>query len=463
MRRLFISVGFAALLAAPVCAQVDPAQAAGPGVADAGQTEPSYVHPEDRMRTPPPVTGQTFPTELGSRERANYLRYGVVFTPAYSDNVLGGSAGHPVSDMSYSVAPIVAIDESTSRTHWVASYAPGFTFYQRLSARNQADQNASLTFSYRLTPHVTFSAEDVFQKSSNVFNQPNFGFAGLVGGGAEVPNSSVIAPVASQVSNFGTAGLTYQFALNEMVGVNGTFTNLHYPDPSQVPGLFDSASQAGSAFYSLRISKSHYVGAGYQYQRLVSYPGAGLNETQTQAMLAFYTLSPSSHFSLSFFGGPQYSDTVQAPVQSLNLVPAEEKEWNPAAGVSMNWQARLTSLALSYSHVIAGGGGLVGAVHMDNGMVSLRQQVSRTLSAAVSGGYTQNEIVGNLVTLANNNGHSISGTASLHQQIGPYLSAEVGYTRLHQSYTGIPVISTFPNTNREYISISYQFSRSLGR
>src|SRR5215472_417973 len=295
MRRLFISVGFAALLAAPVCAQVDPAQAAGPGVADAGQTEPSYVHPEDRMRTPPPVTGQTFPTELGSRERANYLRYGVVFTPAYSDNVLGGSAGHPVSDMSYSVAPIVAIDESTSRTHWVASYAPGFTFYQRLSARNQADQNASLTFSYRLTPHVTFSAEDVFQKSSNVFNQPNFGFAGLVGGGAEVPNSSVIAPVASQVSNFGTAGLTYQFALNEMVGVNGTLTNLHFPDPSQVPGLFDSASQGGSAFY---------------------------------------TLSPSSHFSLSFFGGPQYSDTVQAPVQSLNLVPAEEKEWNPAAGVS---------------------------------------------------------------------------------------------------------------------------------
>src|SRR5215469_13564094 len=109
MHRLFISVGLAALIAAPVRAQVAPARTGGPGVVDAGQgsTEPSYEHPEDRMRTPPPVTGQTFPTELGSQERANYLLYGVVFTPAYSDNVLGGSAGHPVSDMSYSVAPIV--------------------------------------------------------------------------------------------------------------------------------------------------------------------------------------------------------------------------------------------------------------------------------------------------------------------------------------------------------------------
>ena len=40
---------------------------------------------------------------------------------------------------------------------------------------------------------------------------------------------------------------------------------------------------------------------------------------------------------------------------------------------------------------------------------------------------------------------------------------EFGYTRLHQSYSGIAVISNAPNTNREFISISYQFTRTAGK
>lgn len=424
--------------------------------------EQAVDHPEDRMQTPPPVTGQNYPMAFASEERANYLRYGVVFTPAYSDNLLGDASNHQVSDVSFSVAPTVAIDERTPRMQWVATYAPGFTFYQKTSARNESDQNASLTFSYRLTPHVTFSAQDSFQKSSNVFNQPNFGSSGVVSGGAQVPNFSVIAPIANRLSNSGNVGLTYQFALNEMIGVSGTFTNLHYPDPSQVPGLYDSATQGGSVFYSLRLSKMHYFGVTYQYQRLLSYPTAGLNETQTHAIMLFYTLYPSSHFSMSFFGGPQYSITAQPPVPPLNLPVAEAKEWTPAGGASLNWQGRLTSIGLSYSHVISGGGGLIGAAQMDTGSISIRQGITRTLSAGVSGAYTQNKIVENSLP-GNYDGHSISGTASIQQQLGQHLQIELGYSRLHQDYAGIPLISTFPNTNREYFSISYQFTRPLGR
>jgi hypothetical protein len=40
---------------------------------------------------------------------------------------------------------------------------------------------------------------------------------------------------------------------------------------------------------------------------------------------------------------------------------------------------------------------------------------------------------------------------------------QLGYTRLHQDYSGIAVLAATPNTNREYISISYQFFRPLGR
>ena len=85
----------------------------------------------------------------------------------------------------------------------------------------------------------------------------------------------MIAPIADRLSNTGNVGITYQFAANSMVGAGGTFTNLHYPNQAEVPGLFDSSSQGGLAFYSVRISKINYFGATYQYQRLLSYPASG--------------------------------------------------------------------------------------------------------------------------------------------------------------------------------------------
>lgn len=460
IRLHYFCLALLVMVTTPVWPQADTAQPAG--AAAGPTTEPAVDHPEDRMQTPPPVTGQNFPIGFASEERANYLRYGVVFTPAYTDNVLPGSGIHPIGDMSYTVAPTVAIDEHTPRTNWTATYAPGFTVYQKTSSRNEADQNALLNFSYRLSPHVTFNAHDAFQKTSNAFNQPNFAPGSVISGGAQVPNFSVIAPIASQLNNSANVGLDYQFALNGMIGASGTFTNLHYPDPAEVSGLSDSASQGGSAFYSLRVSKMHYLGALYQYQRLLSYPSAGLTETHTHAVMLFYTLLPSTHFSLSFFGGPQYSITAQPPIASLNLPLPAAKAWTPAAGASLNWQGRLTTLAFSYAHIISGGGGLVGAVHLDSGTVNLGRQLTRTLSGTLGGGYTSNRVIATSLP-GITNGHSILGSASLEQQLGQHFSLQLGYMRIHQTYQNVAVVSLAPNTNREFISFSYQFSRPLGR
>src|SRR5271170_5700033 len=126
-----------------------------------------------RMMTPPPVSGQIYPLSFASEERSNYLRGGVTFNTAYSDNVLGATSPTPVSDVSYSVWPTIALDETTSRLHTVFTYSPGFTFYQNTSSRNDADQNFGADFQYRLSPHVTLSLRDSLRKSSNVFNQPD--------------------------------------------------------------------------------------------------------------------------------------------------------------------------------------------------------------------------------------------------------------------------------------------------
>ncbi len=415
---------------------------------------------DNRMATPPPVSGETYPSVGSAEERSNYLLGGLLFSSAYSDNVIGPVDGHPVSDISYSVAPNLALDESTSRLHYVLTYAPGFTFYQRVSARNEADQNATIEFQARLSPHVTLMARDSFLKSSNALNQTDLG-AEAVSGATQTANFSIIAPLADLLRNFGTVGLSYQFSRNEMIGAAGMFSNLHYPNPAEVTGLYDTATQAGTAFYSRHISRKQYAGVIYQYQRLVSYPTAGMDETQTQAALFFYSVYPTARFSLSFFGGPQYGDTVQPRTSMLPSTSPELRQWVPAAGASLGWQGRSNSLALSYAHIISSGSGLIGAVHMDSGMVSLGQQITKTLSGAVAGGYTQNELLSDLS--GGSSGHSLSGTASLRRMIGGHVWVQGAYTRLHQSYSNVPLLSTFPDTNRESISISYQFLRALGR
>jgi hypothetical protein len=112
-------------------------------------------------------------------------------------------------------------------------------------------------------------------------------------------------------------------------------------------------------------------------------------------------------------------------------------------------------------HQVSSGGGLIGAARTDSVSASVRQQLSRTLSASVAGGYAQNDVLA--ATTAVNNGHTISGTASLQQPLGQHLNVQLGYTRLHQDYSAVAVLAATPDTNREFVSISYQFSRPLGR
>jgi hypothetical protein len=440
----------------PAPAASGPVLAGSAGDANGNAVADSNINIEDRMLTPPPVSGQEYPLSVASAERANYLRGGVVFNTAYSDNVLYATSGTPVSDVSYSVWPTLSIDQTLTRLHWVLSYAPGFTFYQRVTSRNEADQDLSLNMQYRLSPHVTVSLIDTFQKSSDVFNQPGQGLAGAVSGSDLGANNSIIAPLADRLSNYGSAGITYQFGANDMVGANGTFSNLHYPNQAQVPGLYDAATRGGSGFYSHRLSARHYVGVTYQYQDLLSYPVSTTNQTQTDAALFFYTFYPRAAFSVSFFGGPQYYNAGPQYVSAIQPTVAGAKAWSPAAGASLHWQALHTAVALSYSHSVSGGGGLTGAVELDSASGSVQQQLTRNFSASLTGSYANNGVL----SLASLGGHSISGSAALQRQIGQSVSVQAGYTRLRQTYS---FFSSDPNTNREWVSISYQFARALGR
>lgn len=411
---------------------------------------------DTRMVTPPPVSGESYPTTYTAAERSNYLRGGLTFNTIHTDNVLVSTGTSPVSDISYNIWPTISLDKTTARLHLTFTYSPGFTIYQKTSGFNQANQNVGANLQYRVSPHVTLSLQDRFVKTSNVFNQPDLLSATPVPGSAQAPTVAVIAPIADQLNNTGNATLTYQFSRSSMVGAGGTFTNLHYLDASQVPGLFDSNSYGGSAFYTRRLSKKNYVGAQYQYQRILAYPTGGQYETQTHTVYFFYTVYLKPTLSLSFSGGPQHADVPQPPLPN-------SRTWSPAASTSFGWQAHRTNIAATYSRLVTGGGGLIGAFHSNTASASVRQQLTRNWNVGANAAYSIYKDVTPFFFLATPGGHTISGSASAQRLFGEHLSASAGYTRLHQSYGGVALISNAPNTNNEWVSISYTFARPLGR
>jgi hypothetical protein len=409
----------------------------------------------DQMATPPPVNGDAYPTSVGSEKRSNYLSGGLNFITAYSDNVLGEITSTPVSDVSYSIYPTITIDKASPRLGFTSTYSPGFTLYQHTTSRNQTDQNLGLNFRYRLTPHVTATLQDYLLKTSNVFDQSGSLLAGGISG--SVPGSiGIIAPVADVLTNRANVELTDQFSRHAMIGAQGTFTNQDYLNSSEALGLYDSRASGGSAFYNYRLSRNQYIGATYQYSRILSYPTNAMSEIQTNTVFGFYTIYPKPTFSLSLLGGPQHFEISQPPVPAYGST-------SPTLTASMGWQGRHTNVAASYSLAISGGGGLVGAFQSNSASVSARRQLARTWTAGGSVGYaTVKNVTPSSFLSTLGGGQTIAATVSLQHQLSERFQVECGYNRLRQSYVGIPVISGFPNTNREYIRLSYQFRRPLG-
>lgn len=419
------------------------------------QVEPSATGPpptESEMQTPPPVSNQSYQTATGSEERSNFLSGRLSLQVAYSDNVETGSSGKPVGEMIYTMGSSIALEQTTPRSQRSFMYSPGFTLYEPSGDNNSLSQNTTAKYEYRLSPHARLSLGDSFSQSSNVFEQPQAG----ISGSTESPAAGVVAPFAEQLTNGTNGQVSYQFSRNSMIGGGGTYSLVNYPNPAQAVGVANSNSYGGSGFYNRRLSKNQYMGVNYQYSNMASSTAGVSSKTQMYTIYSFYTLYLANSLSLSVSGGPQHFNV------SESSIPASSA-WTPAVNASLGWQRSHTSVAASYSRTVNGAGGLLGAQETTTGNASARWQATRTWTLGASASYSLLKSVTPLSPTASQGGHSISGNVSVERPIGQHLSVEGGYSRLHQSFSNVAVLNADPNADREYISISYQFSRPLGR
>jgi hypothetical protein len=438
-------LSLALFIVVPAWSQVEPS-ATGGGSSDM----------DTRMLQPPPVSGEAYPTTFGSEERSNYLVMAMTLNTAYVDNVQPGSMSKPVGDVTYSIGPSITLNQTTPRQLRSLTYSPGFTFYQPTSQLDAVDQNGNLDYQFRLRPYTTLSIRDSFVESSSVFNQTNPLSEGGVSGSLQPSTASVIAPFAKLITNTVSAGVSQQVSQDAMIGGGGIFALLHYLNPSQAQGLSDSTSSGGSAFFNRRLGGMQYVGVAYQFAHILASPQNEQSETLTNTILPFYTIYLNSSTSLSLSCGLEHLNSSETHLPTYS-------SWSPIAMASFGWHSRHANFATSYSRAVSAGGGILGAYNANTANASFGWQIGRAWTTGLGVEYSNLKNATPLLSQGVPGGYAVSGSASIQHPLGEHLVVSLGYERLHQSFSGIQVISEEPDTDRESISLSYQLRRPLGR
>jgi hypothetical protein len=436
-------LSFVLFLAVPAWPQVAPTATGG-------------SNDNSQMITPPPVSGDAYSTTMESEARSNYLGFGMSVTPAYDDNLFPGNSGSQNSDFSYLIGPNLSLDRTTPRQHETLRYSPAFNLYQRNSQLDAIDQGASLRYQYRVSPQTTVVAGDTFNQTSNVFDESPIFSGTAISGSTQIPTVSAIAPFAEQRSNALSGNVSYQFSQNGMIGGGASFSTFDFPNPNQAAGLSNSRTTGGSASFSRRMTATQYVGVGYQYARSFSFLSQNQIETQTNSIAPYYTFALGKGFSFSLSGGIVRFNSTEAGTPPYAA-------WSPTGSASINWIRSNSALAASYSRSISSGMGLVGAYSSSVVSASESQRVTRSWSIGVVGTYSDTNNSDPLPGASGSNGSSISGSASLQRALGERFSVNFGYQRLHESYGNISSIAANPDSDREFVSITYQISRPLGR
>jgi hypothetical protein len=427
------------------------------GLADSASkngAEPAASASPETGWIPNAVNGETGTLSFLPRgERSNSLSAGITVVSTYDDNAFSDNRDK-VGNLGYIVMPNISLQEYRPRTVLSLSYSPGFTMNQRLSPRYTADHDMRFNFQYRLTEHVTARFHDSLVYATTLYDrlsEPQFEPGGNV---LHQANTAVITPLTNQITASSGVDLIDQVGQNTIVGATGYFWRLHFLSTSPTNAfLSDDQTSSGEAFYSTRVSRRNAVGVTYSYQNLATLGPIG-ERTNSNAALLFYTLYPKPGVNLSFFAGPDYITD--------QLTAARQAFWMPEGGATLGWQGLRTSLQLSAIRDVGDGGGLLGSVRRYMANAGVRHQFSREWIATLGLSYSYNDP---LIQSFGGAFYAADARAGVERVIRQRLSVAVTYGREHQSFK-IPS-TMFPYSiadhNLAWVSISYHFSRPLGR
>ena len=412
--------------------------------------------------TTSPVTGDIRPITLQSRGTETNVLFADIAAGAAADDNNNNSFSHPIGGAQYFADPSVAIQETRSHLAWDLSYHPMVRFYVPSSSHPDVfSQTVGGTLRYDLTKRLAIGVRqdylrtfDPFQQLGDTPLQPGIGLGNRPG----------VVPLDNfrRTELLSQAEVDYRLTKHTSLGLSGDFIQVYGDElGGKHTSLIRTNDTLGSAFVAHQISARQTVGLQYEFLDIV-FPGRD-TRTQTHGGLVFDQIAINAHTSFALFGGPEYSRIHnQLILDVLGVVfkiPASSTLWSPSAGAILDWRRDRLGIQASFVRRISDGGGLQGAVDMNDAVLRLKTKLARRWVADLDGEFTQRTLL---------NEPTIGKLQVLHlgAGIGHELAHKLWIRALYQRLNNIDESHStlqFGNHNRVTLSLERDFAMPIGR
>jgi len=348
-------------------------------------------------RTDSPVTGDIRTMSVQSRgaPETNVI-FATLAAGAALDNNNNNSFDHPIAGEQYFAEPSVVIQETRKHLAWDLSYSPTLRIFVPSSSRPDVfNQTAGGILHYDVTKRLDISLRQDYLRTFDPFQQ--LGDTPLLPGvGLGNRPGAVFLPDFRRTELLSQAGIDYRLTKHTSLGLAGAFEQIQ---GSQVGGphtsLIATHDSLGSAFLSHQISPRQSVGVQYQFLDIL-FPGQDVR-TRSHGVLLFDQMAISPHLNFSVFAGPEYSQIHnQVLLNVLGVVvklPVSSTLWSPSAGGTFEWRGERSALQAIFVRRVSDGGGLQGAVEMNDALLRLRTKLWRRWVANFDGETTRRTLL----------------------------------------------------------------------
>src|SRR6266849_934767 len=225
----------------------------------------------------------------------------------YDDSASVSPAGKR-SDIDYSFRPNFAVLQTFRRFDYGLSYSPGIDISEHGFFADQFTNMFSGHFTWLLSKHSSFSAQQNYILSTNPFQQFGSQPFATTPGPVVAPNPSVFLTNVRRTASLSQAQYSYQPSQHTTLGLSGNYTLSHFGSTSSSSTnatLLGFRTVSGQAYVSHQVTSRNQLG--------IQYSGSVLKfqqvnaRTTTHSFSVFDEVRLTQNTSLTLYGGPQYA------------------------------------------------------------------------------------------------------------------------------------------------------------
>jgi hypothetical protein len=242
----------------------------------------------------------------------------------------------------------------------------------------------------------------------------------------------------------------YVMGARSSVTFSGSFSDLHYSGVTPGIVLVDSQVLGPGAQYTYALNAGTSIGAGYQFLQSRT---LGFNSLlQAHSVTGTFSRKLGKRLTVRASAGPQFTTLNQFGIETTLGTSV-------TVTASANYQLERTNLGASYFRGLNPGSGFFLGSQVNDVRASVDRQLTRTLRASISAGYSQNDNVGaiNINTVQHINSTYVAAT--VERNFGRMFSGFVTYSMQNQD-TNAPLCSasgctTFPMIHMGTIGLRF--------